>query len=715
MNNKNRTKEQLINELVELKAKIAHLEKSENERVIMESGITEVLEVLKKISAGDPSVRVAETSNSELIARLKQQVNATAEEIGILVDQSHEFAINLAEHFDVLNRVSKRDLNARVLGESCNELSESLKKVTNDMIESISRAEEALKESEEKYGSLFKNSNDAILLYDLEGNIIDFNQKVLDQFRYDKSEIASLKISDLHVTEDLEASERAFKKLLGDAFVNCEINFKSKDGEVFPAEVSSSLFEIGGKKVIQSIVRDITHRKRAVDQIVYMAYHDTLTKLPNRLLLKDRLKQALASAKQYNRLVATLFLDLDNFKHTNDTLGHDVGDLLLQEVSDRLVKYIRESDSIARVDNIDIETTVARLGGDEFTILLTEIRDAQDAARVAQRILELFKQPFNIKKHKIFITTSIGISLYPYDGDDVDTMLKNADTAMYHAKNLGRNNYQFYKQSMNVAILQRFDLENKLRRALEQREFELYYQPQVEICSSHVVGMEALIRWMHPELGILRPSTFLHLAEETGLIIPISEWMLYQACSRNRAWQNAGFPPVRVAVNISGIHFRQKNFIETVQKILQDTDLEPQYLELELTEKILMQEAEMVMHTLKSLKSLGIRFSIDHFGTGYSSLSYLKRFSADSLKIDRSFVKDLIMHPDDNSLIKAIIALARNLNMKVVAEGVETEQQLAFLSEQGTGVAQGSLFCPPLPADSLTNILQEGKCSFTAV
>jgi diguanylate cyclase (GGDEF)-like protein/PAS domain S-box-containing protein len=715
MNNKNKTKEQLIKELVELSQRIAQLEKSENERISMEKGIAEVLEALRKISSGDPSARVDETSQSELITKLKHMVNVSAEEIGILVDQSHEFAINLAEHFDVLNRVSKGDLSARVVGESCHELSESLKKVTNDMIESISRAEESLKESEEKFGSLFKHSNDAILLYDLEGNIIDFNQKVLEQFRYDQSEISSLKISDLHVTEDLETSERAFKKLLGDEFVNFEVNFRNKDGEVFPAEVSSSLFDIGGKKVIQSIIRDITHRKRAVDQIVYMAYHDTLTKLPNRLLLKDRLKQALASARQYNRLVATLFLDLDNFKHTNDTLGHDVGDLLLQEVSDRLIKYVRTSDSIARLDNMELEPTIARLGGDEFTILLTEIRDAQDAAKVAQRILELFKQPFNIKGHKIFITTSIGISLYPYDGNDVDTMLKNADTAMYHAKNLGRNNYQFYKQSMNVAILQRLELENKLRQALEQREFELYYQPQVEICSNHIVGMEALIRWRHPELGMLLPKTFLYLAEETGLIIPIGEWMLYHACARNRAWQKAGLHPVRVTVNISGVHFRQKNFIETVQKILYDTGLEPQYLEMELTENILMHETENVMNTLKALKSLGLRFSIDHFGTGYSSLSYLKRFSADSLKIDRSFVKDLIMHPDDNALIKAIIALAQNLNLEVVAEGVETEQQLAFLYEQGTRVVQGSLFCPPLPADSLTSILREGKCSFSAV
>jgi diguanylate cyclase (GGDEF)-like protein/PAS domain S-box-containing protein len=583
------------------------------------------------------------------------------------------------------------------------------------MIESISRAEEALKESEEKYGSLFKHSNDAILLYDLEGNIIDFNQKVLDQFRYDRSELSSLKISDLHVTEDPEASGRAFKKLLGDEFVNLEVSFRNKDGEVFPAEVSSSLFEIRGKKVIQSIVRDITHRKRAVDQIVYMAYHDTLTKLPNRLLLKDRLKQALASARQYNRLVATLFLDLDNFKHTNDTLGHDVGDLLLQEVSDRLVKYVRKSDSIARLDNTDPETTIARLGGDEFTILLTEIRDMQDAAKVAQRILELFKQPFVIHNHKIFISTSIGISLYPDDGDDVESMLKNADTAMYHAKNLGRNNYQFYKQSMNVAILERLDLESKLRQALEQREFKLYYQPLVETDSNTIVGMEALIRWMHPEQGMLLPATFLQLAEETGLIIRIGEWMLYNACARNMAWQKAGLRPVRVTVNISGIHFRQRNFIETVQTILHDTGLEPRYLQLELTENILMHETETVMNTMNALKSLGLRFSIDNFGAGYSSLSYLKRFAADSLKIDQSFLDDLITRPDDNAVIKAVIALARSLSLEVIAEGVETEQQMAFLYQQGTRVMQGSLFCPPLPADSLTDILREGKCPVPAI
>jgi len=286
---------------------------------------------------------------------------------------------------------------------------------------------------------------------------------------------------------------------------------------------------------------------------------------------------------------------------------------------------------------------------------------------------------------------------------------------MYHAKNLGRNNYQFYKQSMNIAILQRLEMENKLRQALEQREFALQYQPQVETGSNLVIGMEALIRWMHPEQGMLLPATFLHLAEETGLVVPIGEWMLYHACAQNMAWQKAGFPPVRIAVNISGTHFRQNNFIETVRTILHDTGLEPRYLELELTENILIREAETVMSTVAALKALGLRFSIDHFGTGYSSLSVLKRFSADSLKIDRSFVEGLITHPDDHAVIKAIIALAQSLKLEVIAEGVEAHQQMAFLTLQGVRIAQGSLFCPPLPADSLTDILREGKCPVPAI
>jgi diguanylate cyclase (GGDEF)-like protein len=428
-----------------------------------------------------------------------------------------------------------------------------------------------------------------------------------------------------------------------------------------------------------------------------MAYHDPLTNLPNRHLLKDRLQQTLAAARQYNRIVAILFLDLDNFKRINDTLGHDLGDKLLQNVADRLQGYIRNSDSIARLEAEKEETTVARLGGDEFTIVLTEIKHINDAAKVAQRILALFNRPFEIDSHELFITTSIGISVYPDDGDTVDTLLKHADTATYHVKNQGRNNYQFYRESMNITTVERLDLENKLRKAIDRREFVLHYQPQLDTKTKKITAVEALVRWLHPDKGMMLPMAFIPAAEETGLIIPIGEWILRTACNQNKAWQRAGLPPIRVTVNISSVQFGQKDFVKIVGKVLKESGLDPQYLELELTETILMQTTDSAITTLKALKSLGVRLSIDDFGTGYCSLNYLKSFPIDTLKIDQSFVRDLSINEEDKAIIHAIIALGHSLNLHVIAEGVETEQQLEYLSEKESDAVQGFLFSRPLP------------------
>jgi EAL domain-containing protein (putative c-di-GMP-specific phosphodiesterase class I) len=314
-----------------------------------------------------------------------------------------------------------------------------------------------------------------------------------------------------------------------------------------------------------------------------------------------------------------------------------------------------------------------------------------------------------IDNHEVFITTSIGISIYPHDGIDAENLLKNADTAMYYAKDQGKNNFQFYAQHMNIAACKRFEMENRLRKALDNKEFHLYYQPQLDIRSGNVVGVEALIRWIDAQNNVVLPGAFISLAEETGLIVPIGEWVLHTACSQNKAWQDAGFPLMYVSVNISSVQFKQPSFISTVKNVLQDTGLDPHYLELELTESILMESTETAIQTLKELKSMGVRISIDDFGTGYSSLSYLKRFPIDTLKIDRSFVQDVTSDPDDKAIINAIIALARSLNLKVIAEGVETIQQLVCLHEQGSDGMQGYLFSPPLPIDSLTQLLKEGK------
>lgn len=449
------------------------------------------------------------------------------------------------------------------------------------------------------------------------------------------------------------------------------------------------------------IMQDITERKLAEEQIYNLAYFDSLTGLPNRLLFKEHLAHALAHADRTGRLAAILFLDLDRFKYINDTLGHGIGDKLLQGVAERLLVCVRKSDVVGREEGGGLTSSVARLGGDEFTVLLTDISSVQDAARISQRIITAVSQPFTLDAHEVIVTTSIGISLYPDDGSDIVNLIKNADTAMYYAKDLGRNNFQFYTQSMNVSTLERLALENHLRKALEREEFILHFQPLFDINSTEIIGVEALVRWKHQELGMVSPGEFIPLAEETGLIIQIDEWVLRTACKHAVKWQESGFPPIVMSVNLSGQHFIRENLLETVASALRDTGLDPCYLELELTESVLMKNAEETVSTLRALKAMGVHISIDDFGTGYSSLSYLKRFPLDTLKIDRSFVNEITTDSDSAEITKAIIAMAHSLKLRVLAEGVETEEQLAFLRAHGCEVLQGFLFSRPLPYDDL--------------
>jgi diguanylate cyclase (GGDEF)-like protein len=458
-------------------------------------------------------------------------------------------------------------------------------------------------------------------------------------------------------------------------------------------------------------------RKRSEDQIAHMAFYDPLTSLPNRTLFQDRLKQALSLAFRYNRLCALLFLDLDDFKRINDTLGHAAGDLLLKEVAVRLNRCVRKSDSVARNTPGTQNCTVARLGGDEFTVLLTEIVNGEDAAIVARRILQSLAQPFLLNGHEAFIGASIGITIYPLDGTDSDTLLKNADSAMYHAKSQMKNNFQFYKQSMNAAALRKFSLENDLRKAIERHEFVLYYQPQMNLMTGAVVGMEALIRWNHPERGMIQPAEFITLAEETGLILPMDGWVLREACSQNKAWQAAGLSPVSMSVNLSGHQFKQQGILKDITAALDDSGLDPEYLVLEITESILMQNVDMTAAILHKLTEMGVRISIDDFGTGYSSLSYLKRFPLCSIKIDRSFVQDITLNPDDAAIPKAIIAMAHSLKLNVLAEGIETKEQLSILQELGCDDMQGYLLSRPVPAEAAARFLEAGyngarSCSF---
>ena len=436
-------------------------------------------------------------------------------------------------------------------------------------------------------------------------------------------------------------------------------------------------------------------RERAEATVEHQAHYDLLTNLPNRNTFHDRLTVALAQAGRNRKMLAVLFVDLDRFKTIVDTLGHTIGDQLLRSVAERLGASLEAGD------------TLARLGGDEFVILLPQINRADRAVRVAQRVLEAIKPPFLFDNHELHVTMSIGITLYPYDGEDADTLLKNADTALYRAKEQGRNNYQLYTPAMNARAFERLALENSLRKALERNEFSLYYQPQVHMLTGGIVGIEAVLRWQHPDLGIVYPSEFISIAEETGLIGPLGEWVIRTACAQNQNWQKMGLPPMTMAVNLSARQFQQQDLVQNVARILKETDLDPRWLEMEITEGIAMQNADYTNVLLRGLKDMGVRVALDDFGTGYSSLSYLKKFPIDTLKIDQSFVRDLIIDPNDAAIANAVIVLAHSLKLKVVAEGVETREQEAFLREHQCDTYQGFLFSNALPADSFEMLLRK--------
>ena len=461
---------------------------------------------------------------------------------------------------------------------------------------------------------------------------------------------------------------------------------------------------------ISGTIQDVTALVEAEQRIRHLAYYDGTTGLPNRQFFMERLQQALTHAKRYHRQLGVLSLDLDQFKRINDTLGHGAGNELLIAVSRRLSDGVRVSDLIAREDReagggADAVETVARLDGDEFSLLIIELAHYHDAAKVARRLLEELRKPFRVAEQEVFLSASVGLALYPLDGEDAETLIRNAGAAMHFAKDQGRDNYQFYSRAMNSTALEKLSMESQLRKALERDELLLYFQPKIHATTGAVMGVEALIRWKHPELGIVLPSQFVRVAEETGLIVPIGERVLQMACRQNRAWQKAGYPPVHVAVNIASPHFRQGGIMASVARALRDSGLEPQWLELEVTESMLMQSVEATLDTLFKLKDMGVRLAIDDFGTGYSSLSYLKRFPLDTLKIDRSFVKDLPHDAEDVAISKAIIAMAHSLRLAVVAEGVENAEQLAFLRQHGCDLVQGFLFSQPVPAEEFARVL----------
>lgn len=460
--------------------------------------------------------------------------------------------------------------------------------------------------------------------------------------------------------------------------------------------------------------QDITERKQAERAIHRLAYYDSLTGLANRVLFKDRLSNALSYAERHRLHLATLFIDLDRFKVINDTLGHTVGDLLLTHVAERLSESVRQSDSVGRHTGHEPPHALARLGGDEFTILLTTLTHPEDAGRVARRILEALAHPFSIDGHEVFISASIGISIYPSDGSTVEALLKNADTAMYHAKEQGRNNCQFYSSGLNAAAAERLDLESDLRRALEREEFIVYYQPKLNIHSREILGAEALVRWNHPKRGLLSPGVFLNAAIDTGLIRSMDEWVLREACRQVKAWEQTGLLPITVSANVSNSLFHGRTLPATVGDALRDSGLNPSQLELELTESIAMRDVDASVTMLEGLRTMGVRLSIDDFGTGYSSLSYLQRFPLSRLKIDQSFVRDLLTNENNAKITRAIIAMAHSLNLSVLAEGVETDEQLARLRKEGCDEVQGYLFSRPVCAEDFESLLRGDADARTA-
>lgn len=550
-------------------------------------------------------------------------------------------------------------------------------------------AETALRESEERYRFMAEHSNDIISRTNAEGVITYASDAVRTLTGYESNEVIGRNVAEFVVADDRHLFERMEKAIvLETAPRTFTFRLRRKDGTQVWIETTLRAIrdETSGRITeVVSVSRDVSERRRAEEQIEYQAYHDALTALPNRLLFRDRLTIALAHAKRQSKSLAVMFLDLDRFKDVNDTLGHSLGDELLRQVAGILEKQLREGD------------TIARMGGDEFTILLEDIGSAEDAAKAARKLLDALLQPIHVEAHELFVTASIGIALFPEDGDSAELLLKNADTAMYRAKEAGRNSYRLCTRAMNNRAAERLSIENALRRALDRQELVLHYQPLVRLEDGKVAGMEALLRWNRPEHGIVPPATFIGIAEETRMIIPIGAWVLREACRQAKLWQQQD-PMLRISVNLSPRQFQQGDLCDTVAAALEESGLAPTLLELEITESTAMLNTDRTVSTLSSLRALGVRIAIDDFGTGHSSLSYLRRFPIDRVKIDREFIHELATSRSNRAIVSGIVALARGLGVAVTAEGVETEDQANFLRVQSCDEVQGFYFGRPAPA-----------------
>jgi len=563
------------------------------------------------------------------------------------------------------------------------------------------RAEEELFEEKERAQVTLNSIGDAVLTTDIQGNVTYLNLMAEKMTGWSRDEALGRPLSEVFTIIEGEtrqpAVNPAHQAMQEDRTVGLSADCVLIRRDGFESSIEDSAAPIHNRdgRVTGTVIvfHDISESRAMMLKMSHLAQHDFLTGLPNRVLLTERISHSIRLAHRHRKRVALMFLDIDHFKHINDSLGHAVGDQLLRSVAVRLLGCVRDTD------------TVSRHGGDEFVILLSEIEEAQDAAHVSETLLTSFAEPHLIEKHEIHVSFSIGIGIYPDDGMSAEDVMQNADTAMYHAKENGRNRYQFFTADMNTQAVHRLFIENSLRRALKQGEFLLLYQPQINLDSDTIIGAEVLIRWLDPNLGLICPLQFVAIAEECGLIVPIGKWVLREACMQVKEWIDSGLSAVPVAVNVSALEFRYKSFLDDVALILQETCLPAEYLTLELTESILMHDAESSTSALNELKEMGVKIAIDDFGTGYSSLSYLKRFPITTLKIDRSFVCDVTTDSDDATIVSAVIGMGRNLNLRVIAEGVETKEQLAFLKSQQCHEGQGFHFSYPLTADAFALLL----------
>lgn len=561
------------------------------------------------------------------------------------------------------------------------------------------RAEEAVKQAEEKFRGIFENAVIGIFQATPDGRLTSVNRALALMHGYDSPQQLMAEITDVaqqlfvDPSRMIEFAQRALR----DGIVRgAEVEIYRKDGTRKWARLNlRAVSDSSGNVVLQEgTVEDITDRKTAEERINFLAYYDALTELPHRALLQDRLDYALAGARRRDEKIALLFLDLDQFKAVNNSFGHSFGDVVLKEVAQRLKRCAGD------------HNTVARMGGDDFLILLSSVNDAADAAIAAEQIMDAMDMPFIAQGHSISVRCSIGVSMFPEHGTDGETLMRNAEAARYSAKDLGRSNVRFFTDEMNAQAAEHLVIDRNLRLALERNEFFLMYQPQMEMATGRITGFEALIRWRHPEMGLVHPDRFISIAENNGLILPIGEWVLRTACAQARRWQDDGLAAVPVAVNVSAVQFRQDNFRAVIRKVLQETGLPPRLLELELTESLLLSNADVTLSVLQELKEMGLKLAVDDFGTGYSSFSYLRKFAVDKLKIDKSFLRDVVADCGDAAITTAIISMARTLHLKVIAEGVEDEPQMDFLRDRGCDGIQGNYFSKPVFADEAASMLQ---------